>query len=282
MTPHALFTRHTAREEMNRFHGDKVRILIAEDNFTNQQVAMGILKKFGLTADAVANGEEVLDVLTSIPYDLVLMDVQRPVMDGYEATARIRDPASTVQNHDIPVIAMTAHAMSCDREKCLRAGMNDYIAKPVSPNALAKVLAKWLPKRAFAGKGMEKASTAQEEMNGSNPVVWNKAEMMDRLMDDEDLVDTIIQGFLEDLPLQIEKLERFIQHRDVKGVTYQAHTIKGAAANVGGEALQEIAYGIEQAGLSGNVNGVGANMAELKRRFRCLAEELRAGVGRNT
>ncbi|MBD3180283.1 MAG: PAS domain S-box protein, partial [Candidatus Latescibacteria bacterium] len=129
----------------NLFSGRKARILLAEDNIINQKVAIGILKKLGLKADAVANGAEVIRALSDIPYDLVLMDVQMPEMDGLEATRRIRDHRSHVLDHDIPVIAMTARAMKGDREKCLDAGMNDYLPKPVEPETLAECLEKWMP-----------------------------------------------------------------------------------------------------------------------------------------
>jgi signal transduction histidine kinase/CheY-like chemotaxis protein len=145
LTPRPIATRHTAREMLDRFAGRKARILLAEDNITNQQVALGILKKLGLRADAVASGVEVLKSLETIPYDLVLMDVQMPVMDGLEATQRIRDPRSAVPNHGIPIIAMTAHAMQGDKGKFLAAGMDDYVSKPVEPRMLAEVLEKWLP-----------------------------------------------------------------------------------------------------------------------------------------
>ena len=136
-----IVTRHTIRE----IRRGMVRILLAEDNITNQQVALGILKKLGLRADAVANGAEAVKALENLPYDLVLMDVQMPEMNGYEATRLIRNPASAVLNHKIPIIAMTANAMQGDRETCLEEGMNDYIAKPVSPQSLAEALDKWLP-----------------------------------------------------------------------------------------------------------------------------------------
>ena len=122
------------------------RILIAEDNVTNQQVALAILKKLGCSADAVANGKEALASLRSIPYDLVLMDCQMPEMNGYDAAACIRNPRSGVRNPQVPIVAVTAHAMKGDREKCLAAGMNDYIAKPVQPSTLAAILDKWLPR----------------------------------------------------------------------------------------------------------------------------------------
>ena len=139
---HPLVTRHTIRE----LRRGTVRILLAEDNITNQQVALGILKKLGLRADAVANGVEAVKSLEAFPYDLVLMDVLMPELDGLSATRIIRDPQSAVRNHHIPVIAMTAYAMKGDREKCLEAGMNDYVSKPVEPQALMDMLEKWLPK----------------------------------------------------------------------------------------------------------------------------------------
>ncbi len=121
-----------------------VRILIAEDNIINQKVALSILKKLGYRADVVFNGEEVLRVLKSINYDIVLMDCQMPEMDGYEATRLIRESKEGVIDNNIIIIAMTANAMKGDREKCLMAGMNDYISKPIRPEPLSKILEKWL------------------------------------------------------------------------------------------------------------------------------------------
>jgi PAS domain S-box-containing protein len=135
-----IITRHGLEEAKKR----RVRILVAEDNVVNQKVALRILEKLGYRADAVANGQEAVTALEKIPYDLVLMDVQMPEMDGFEATGMIRDPASRVRNHDIPVVAMTAHAMKGDREKCLEAGMDDYVSKPVTALALNKTLEKHL------------------------------------------------------------------------------------------------------------------------------------------
>ena len=120
-----------------------LRILLAEDDLTNRQVALGMLRKLGLTAEAVTNGEEALEALEHTPYDLVLMDIQMPEMDGLEATRLIRSKGRGRLNQDIPIIAMTARAMREDKERCLAAGMNDYVSKPVDLKSLAAAIYKW-------------------------------------------------------------------------------------------------------------------------------------------
>jgi signal transduction histidine kinase/CheY-like chemotaxis protein len=124
------------------FNGRAGQILVADDNVTNQQIAVGILKKLGLRAAAVDNGAEALNALKNDKYDLVLMDIQMPVMDGLEATRQIRE----LFGASLPVIAMSASAMAGDRDDCTEAGMNDFVSKPVAPRELASVLTKWLPK----------------------------------------------------------------------------------------------------------------------------------------
>ncbi|MEI6424581.1 MAG: response regulator, partial [Lentisphaerota bacterium] len=119
------------------------RILLAEDNITNQKVALAVLNKLGYQADAVANGKEAVRELEHIPYDIVLMDCQMPEMNGYEATGIIRSPDSNVLKHDVVIIAMTANAMRGDQETCFKAGMDDYVAKPIVPAELAETLNKW-------------------------------------------------------------------------------------------------------------------------------------------
>jgi CheY-like chemotaxis protein len=122
----------------------KIRILVAEDNPVNQKVAQAMLKKMGLRADVVANGQEAVNALQIIPYDLVLMDCQMPEMDGFEATRTIRQRGSKALNPEIPIIAMTAFTMRGDRDKCIQAGMSDFIAKPVQQKGLTELLARWL------------------------------------------------------------------------------------------------------------------------------------------
>lgn len=128
----------------NKCHRD-IRILLVEDNDINQMVVVRLLEDFGLKPDVAENGLEALKMMSATGYDLVLMDIQMPVMDGYEATTRIRDLQSGVRNHDLPIIAMTANAMQGDQEKCLQTGMSDYIAKPVDSQELIIKLKHWLP-----------------------------------------------------------------------------------------------------------------------------------------
>lgn len=135
--------------------GRKPRILLAEDNIINQKAALGILKNSGFHTDTVNNGKEAVLRLETSTYDLVLMDVQMPEMDGFEATRVIRDNTSAVSNHRIPVIAMTAHALDGDREKCLKAGMDDYIAKPIDREIFLETIHRWIgpEKQAFEIQG---------------------------------------------------------------------------------------------------------------------------------
>jgi two-component system sensor histidine kinase/response regulator len=137
-----LITAYSSRE-LPQF---TARVLVVEDNAINQKVAQGLLKKFGVQVELAANGEEALNSLENLPFDLVFMDCQMPVMDGYEATQQIRHTESKVRNQDIPIVAMTANSMEGDRDKCLAVGMNDFISKPVNPSKVQEVLKRWLPK----------------------------------------------------------------------------------------------------------------------------------------
>ncbi len=259
------------------------RVLLAEDNITNQQVALGILKKLGLSADAVANGAEAVKSLESVPYDLVLMDCQMPEMDGYEATLRIRDPQSGVRNRSIPIIAMTANAMQGDREKCIEAGMNDYLSKPVVPQALAEMLEKWLPKegeeeararRQVAEAQGAKGVAEEREESSRSACVFDRAGMLERLRGDEDLAKTVVLAFLGDIPQQIEALKGSLEAGDQPATVRQAHSIKGASASVGGESLRELAFVMEKAGKAGDLDAIRAGIAELDAQFEKLREAL--------
>ncbi len=266
-TERVLITRHLIRE-MRR---GKTKVLLVEDNITNQQVATAMLKKMGMRVDAVADGVEAVKTLKDISYDIVLMDVQMPVMDGLEATRKIRDPKTKVLDHDIPIIAMTAHAMEGDKERCLSAGMNDYIPKPVSIQNLAQTLDKWIKKQPD-GK-------IEEERSASPVPVFKKELLVERLMGDENILKEILDIFIEESAMQIESLKGHLEKKDLEKIKMQAHTIKGASANIGGEVLREIAFKIEKAADTGDFAEIASLMPELEEQHtvlkRVLEEEIK-------
>jgi signal transduction histidine kinase/CheY-like chemotaxis protein/HPt (histidine-containing phosphotransfer) domain-containing protein len=233
-----IITRHTLREQKKR----RIRILVAEDNVVNQKVALRILEKLGFGADTVANGQEAVTALETIPYDLVLMDVQMPDMNGYEATRFIRDPRSRVLRHDIPIIAMTAHALKGDRDKCLEAGMNDYLSKPVTALALEEMLDRHLAASA-------PASVIVPELD---PPGQTKPVHIQRIqaIADGDLIfeRELIESFLSNTEEHLKALEAALHEGNGEEVERQAHTIKGSSANAGARGMQEIADRIEQIG----------------------------------
>jgi len=269
--PTRIVTRHAVRE-MRR---GAIRILVAEDNITNQDVALGLLRKLGLRADLVANGAEAVRALESNPYDLVLMDVQMPGMDGLEATRRVRDPGSGVLNHAVPIIAMTAHAMKDDRERCLAAGMNDYVTKPIAPEALAAALDRWLPREPHETLALDQTPARPRPATpagavGSEAVVFDAAGMLARLMGDEELARTVARGFLGDAPRLISALRDSLEASDPGGAARLAHTIKGASSAVGGEALRAVAAAMEQAAAAGDIAAAASLLPELETSFQRL------------
>jgi PAS domain S-box-containing protein len=240
-----IVTKHTVAESERR----SVAILLAEDNPINQKVAQAILNKLGYRADVVADGVEAVEALSRIPYDLVLMDCQMPEMDGLEATRRIRDATSGALDPHVPIIAMTANAMQGDRERCMNAGMDDYLSKPVQPGELAEMLNRWLS-RVAGDSRPRKISPRETPPKGvqSQDEVFRESEFLERIMDDRDLARTIVAGFLNDIPHQVRKLRDFLNEGDASGAGRQAHSIKGAAANMGAPSLREVAFEMEETG----------------------------------
>ncbi len=258
------------------------RILLAEDNITNQKVAQAILKKIGFHADVAANGTETVKALEQIDYDLVLMDVQMPVMDGLEATRIIRNPQSHVRNHDIPIIAMTANAMQGDRDRCLETGMNDYIAKPVNSKDLAEKLKIWLPQNDPERVEEQIIQPSLSESEPSlKPSIFDRDNLLERMMGDVETAEMIIEIFLDDIPMQLDALKQSMEAMDITTMKRVAHTIKGAAANVGGNALKETAAQIEQACSDNQIEFIHNHWAELASRVEELKVVLSQSVDNN-
>jgi CheY-like chemotaxis protein/HPt (histidine-containing phosphotransfer) domain-containing protein len=267
----------------NIFANRRARVLVADDVVSNQQVAVGILARMGLPADAVANGAEALAALNNVAYDLVLMDVQMPEVDGLEATRRIRTaeseaPQGSLPHPRLPVIAMTAGAMQDDRESCLQAGMDDFVSKPVMPRALAEVLAKWLPpeSKQFAVPPPSALPAFTEDKPAPPPPssIFDMAELLDRMEGSTELAGDILDCFLEEIPEQIQSLWRAVETGRSEEIAQQAHRLKGASANVGGKALQALALEMELAAKANDLTVVRARSAEIDQQFVRLREAI--------
>jgi len=221
-------------------------ILLAEDNPINQQVVLGILETMGfLDIEVAANGKEVLYSLQKRPFDLILMDISMPVMDGFEATQTIRKSTFTHNRNNIPIVALTAHAIKGDREKCIQSGMDEYLAKPINTADLAMILGKLLddPQLPIYGKNIAE-EFEKHTHNGS--AAFNYNALLQRLMGDRQLLTTVVQMFVTDGPRHIEELKRFFTKNDLRKMERLAHKLKGAAANVEAKTVERAAFKIEQ------------------------------------
>ena len=227
------------------------RILIAEDNATNREVALAQLRKLGYDSRAVTNGAEAIEALQDGHYDLVLMDCEMPVMDGFAATLVIR--ASPQPN--LPVIALTADSMQTDRHRCIAAGMSDYLSKPTDLEHLADMIAKWLP--APSAKAEQQiVPCARDESAGaisdeSATPTFNERDLLRRLNGDRRLARIVLQRFLRDAPAQLSDLHKRLGEQDAEGAGSQAHSLKGSAATVAAEGLRVILEQMELAARAG-------------------------------
>jgi two-component system, sensor histidine kinase and response regulator len=224
------------------------RILVVDDNATNQQVAAAILRKLGHHADIAGNGTTAIDALRTTDYDLVLMDCEMPQMDGYETARKIRLGSSGIRNPGIPILAVTAHALRGDREKCIAAGMSDYLAKPIEPAQLAAILPQLLPSLTN-----RPPLTLSSEHGNDQEVAFNQEELVARLSGDEKLAREVVAGFLTDAPAQLQALKELVAAGDAKNIGLAAHTLKGAAATVAAPALRDLCDEICQAAAAGNL-----------------------------
>jgi PAS domain S-box-containing protein len=246
----------------------KVRLLLAEDNVINQRVAQSMLSRHGYVADVVANGREAVRALELVDYDLVLMDCQMPELDGFDATAAIRDPDSKVLNRAVTIIAMTANAMAGDREKCLKAGMNDYLSKPVKKEQLAAIFERWLKPETLRPSASAH-DTVEISWDGgvlaTGCSLFDKAELLNNLDGDQEFVESLLDDALREIPKSVIELQESCAGGNVQEISLQSHTIKGMAAYLCTPALREIALKIETAGAAGDLDSARGMLAELER-----------------
>ncbi|MGC2323294.1 MAG: ATP-binding protein, partial [Terriglobales bacterium] len=245
----------------------EARILVVEDNSTNQEVALAMLGKLGYRADAVNSGVGALQALQCADYDAVLMDCEMPEMDGYEATRRIRKPGGA-RNPQVFIIALTADAMSGTRERCLQAGMNDYLSKPLELPHLGEALAKWLAPAAGTAEVPAKCKCARVKS------IFDEEELLRRLMADRVLASKIIAGFLQDCPSKLSSLRALLDRGDASGVRMEAHALKGAAATVSAGALRGIACEMQDAATADDLKRSASLLLRLEEEFQKLRATL--------
>jgi signal transduction histidine kinase/DNA-binding response OmpR family regulator len=222
-----------------------LRILLAEDNRVNQVVATKTLQKMGHSIVVANNGSEALSMLATEPFDLVLMDVQMPEVDGLTATRKIREHEKQTHVH-LPIIAMTAHAMTGDRERCLNAGMDGYVSKPINAEQLEQAIASVVTPG--IGSIADSAKTKQEAASSANVIAWDAAGTLERLGGDETLLHEVVRVFLEDIPGHLAGLRRAIEESDLNALERIAHNLKGALGYLGISSLCDNARELERMG----------------------------------
>jgi two-component system, sensor histidine kinase and response regulator len=254
-----------------------VRVLVAEDNAVNRQVALGQLKQLGYTADAVPNGIAVLEALDHTHYDIILMDCQMPEMDGYEATRRIR-----MRRDKFPppyIIALTAHAMQGASEKCLAAGMDDYVSKPIVFETFAAALARGVS--AGLGTTMFKNKTSAAGNGGVRPES-ESALCKKTLQSLKDLGSGIgasffpelLEAFKHDAVEHLVVLRSAISAGETGRLRGEAHALKGASLTIGAQGMADICQQLENLGLKQSVEGAPEELARLDREFDRVKTEI--------
>jgi CheY-like chemotaxis protein/HPt (histidine-containing phosphotransfer) domain-containing protein len=251
-----LVTRHSLQEQRP---AAMARVLVAEDNDVNQKVAVRILEKLGCRVDVADNGEEAVLACQRTAYAAVFMDGQMPVLDGFEATARIREHEGGSRH--TPIIAMTASAMQGDRERCLAAGMDDYISKPVSPESMDAALRRVLAEAEAQSRPAPALPEAEEEPAVDESVLatlWG-------IDSDGTLLAEVIDTFLRIAPLRLTSLGKAVVKNDAVALERTAHSFLGSCANLGARGMAALCARLEEAGRSGKLEGTAALVAQLEK-----------------
>jgi PAS domain S-box-containing protein len=238
------------------------RVLLVEDNPVNQLVALGQLRRLGHECVVASQSSEALNAIRDGNFDLVLMDCQMPDMDGYEATRRIRQMGLS-----IPVIAVTAHALPGEREKCLLAGMNDYLAKPVSLEQLGAVIRLWASKASAPAP----ASLAPDVMEEDDPYVLDRERVASFLAitrTQPGFLDGLVKTFRQDVPSRLDALHAAAASGDPNELALAAHALKSSSASVGAKRMHSICAALEENALAGRTSGAEASIEQLTAEFQ--------------
>ena len=259
-------------------------ILLAEDNPVNQRVASGILEKHGHTVIAVDNGAQALQALKMQQFDLVLMDLQMPEMDGFSATSAIRQ-LEAISGEHLPIIAMTARAMKGDRECCLEAGMDEYISKPVNSKDLLAMVEKVVRKsqpsvpRAVSAQNANNNGHKQSATIDSQETAADDQLETPQAVDFETLLDTnlaeeLVELYLDSSPRLLAEIESGVKQQNAATVRSAAHTLKGALQNLSADTAANVALQLEQLGRRGDLHDANSSLSALKHELERIQLEL--------
>jgi two-component system sensor histidine kinase/response regulator len=273
---HGLPSQALSSEAMGAIRG--ARLLVAEDNEINQQVAREILESAGLVVDLANNGREAVDKARAHPYDAVLMDIQMPELDGLQATAELRRDGRFAE---LPVIAMTAHAMSGDRERSLAVGMNDHVTKPIDPDALFAVLLRWVRpgEREAATRTRPSQAEATTRRAAAPPRIEglpgiDSATGLRRVAGNEALYRKLLLDFHRDYASSIDRMRAAIREERLTDAERQAHTLKGVAGNIGAMELHRAAQELDSALRLGDPGKAGSLLPEVERQLSLVIQGL--------
>ncbi len=269
-------------EPLGLEHMPSLNILLAEDNRVNQEFLTHMLNSAGHRVRVAANGREALEALARETFDLVLMDVQMPEMDGLETTRRIREHDGGLFDPAVPIIAVTAYAMKGDRERFLAAGMDDYVSKPVDFGLLSGAIAKALFLLDPMTEAEDSASAAKvpglsaETPSGQGVKVLDTETALDRLRGNRTLYATLLDAFLQDASRQVETASAALEGGDTGTAGIAAHSLKGAAGTVGADALRGQALALEQAAKEGRPDECDRHLSQLRRELDRVVREIAA------
>ncbi|NOQ45729.1 MAG: response regulator [Desulfobulbaceae bacterium] len=263
-----------AASDVHRFN---CRVLLAEDNLTNQIVAEGMLELFGCKVELVVNGRQATQAVKKSEYDLILMDCQMPELDGYSATGEIREFEQQTGKSHTPIVALTAHVMSGDRDRCLEAGMDDYLSKPLHQNQLQAILEKWVPESrpgtiSPIGLPVENGGSKSGAMRFNSSVLlkYRKIQNPDR----PDIIGEIIESYIQSAPDLLHSIESAVRNRDSEALWQAAHTMKSSNSSVGAMRMAEICRELEIKGREENLDNCEQLLVELKREFPYIENQL--------
>jgi CheY-like chemotaxis protein/HPt (histidine-containing phosphotransfer) domain-containing protein len=245
-------------------------VLLAEDNAVNQKLAVRMLTKLGCRVDTVGNGSEAVVALQHIAYDLVFMDCQMPEMDGYAATTAIRTSEAAGNGH-MPIIAMTANAMPGDRERCLAAGMDDYVTKPLKESVLSEVLQKWLqPSMKIPHCGETAVVHIDPPISQPPAPVFDVQAfrgLKDLCDDDNAFLMTLIEAFMEDAGTRMTTLQTAVSTGNATLLERTAHTLKSSSAYIGAVGMAELCERLQTLGKAGDLAAAAPLVTQLQGQF---------------